>query len=361
MVMLCICLALTCSLTYCITNYLRARYEIPVEVVRTIDANSNKIDYQSILDEFENGKLETVGTKTTFEGTKSISLDDLTIFDNLAESFDNLAESDVDICENIFVTYKFSYDKDTNIATMSAITTNDGCVIEIEEISGTVFTNEFGNIDAVFEVDGSYILLSEMQDIDIIQNCGWFKNIFKKIVVATVAVVAVAAVTTVVVATCGAGLGACIAAGAIAGAVAGGVAGGIISYSEYGKLDWKWIVGGAVIGAALGAVTGWGVGTMMGAGATQTTQVKGLIDAANKGELKFSNTVNNYYVSGQRPYCNSTTLVKEIMQAKAPIADSQTATGLKWIVEGNFNGIDGYWDLVVDPVTKTIWHLVFAS
>lgn len=28
--------------------------------------------------------------------------------------------------------------------------------------------------------------------------------------------------------------------------------------SKYGKLDWKWVVGGVVIGAALGAVTGWG-------------------------------------------------------------------------------------------------------
>lgn len=354
MVMICICLALTCCLTYGITNYLRARYELPIEVVRTIDANSNKIDYQSVFDEFEDGKLETIGTKTTFEGTKTISLEELSFFDNLSEG-------DVSECEGISVTYKFSYDNSTNVATMSAITQNDGYVIEVEEISGIVFTNEFGNVDVLFDIDGNQVLLSEMQDMGMVQNCGWFKNLFRKIVVATVAVVAVAAVTTIVVATCGAGLGACIAAGAIAGGITGGVAGGIISYSEYGKLDWRWIVGGTVVGAALGAVTGWGVGKIKGAGCSQTAQVNDLIKAADNGNLKYSDTVSNYYKNGSRPYCNSNTLVKEIMQAKTPIKDPQSATGLKWLVEGSYNGTNGYWELVVDTATKTVWHLVFKS
>ena len=325
------------------------------ETIRTtkIEVTRQTIDYQSILDEFEDSELKTENSLTTFVGYKSINIDDFRELNLLSET---------DVVENteLNVKYNFSYDSETNIVTLSA-ELNDNNQVLIDTITGTAFTNEYNEIDAIMNVDGEYILLSEMQNKDLIECCGWFSGLIKKVVVATVVVVAVSAVVVAVVATAGAGLTACIVAGTVAGVITGGIAGGVISYSEYDKLDWKWIVGGAVVGGALGAVTGWGVGTIMGVSTTQTTQVKGLIDAANKGQLKFSNTVNGYYASGQRAYCNSTTLVKEIMQAKAPIADSQSATGLKWLVEGNLNGTNGVWDLVVDPVTKTIWHFVFRT
>lgn len=176
-----------------------------------------------------------------------------------------MSESDIETCEDISVTYNFSYDSETNIVTLSATTKNGENTIEVEEIQGVAFINDKGNIDALLDIDGDYVLLSEMQDMGIIQNCGWFKKLWKKVVVAAVAVVAVAAVATVVVATCGAGLGACIAAGAVAGAVTGGVAGGIISYQETGEVQVWAVVGGLIGGAALGGLTGWGVGTIMGA------------------------------------------------------------------------------------------------
>ena len=43
------------------------------------------------------------------------------------------------------------------------------------------FVGESGELDAVFDCDGDYILLSELQDAGLIENCGWFKNAFKKI------------------------------------------------------------------------------------------------------------------------------------------------------------------------------------
>ncbi|MDD4276150.1 MAG: hypothetical protein PHO33_04140, partial [Clostridia bacterium] len=259
----------------------------------------------------------------------------------------------------------FSYDNETNVVTLSAELKNELGEIQIDTIAGTAFINEYGEIDALMDMDGEYALLSEMQNAGIIENCGWFSSLFKKIVVAVVVVVAVAAVAAVVVATAGAGLGACIAAGAIAGGITGGVAGGLISYSEYGKLDWKWIVGGAVIGAALGAAVGWGVGTIMGAGATQTTQVNTLINSAKNGEFKYSNTIINkgyldpaskYY----RPYLDKCSLLlQEIMKAKNPIVEVNNY--IKWMVEGVNSTTKGVWELVIDPVNKVIVHFLFKS
>lgn len=354
-----ICLALTCCLTYCLTNYFEAKHTTAA-VIRTIDATPNEIDYQSILEEFEDAKLDTVGTLTTFEGTKSISLEDFA-------ELDNLSESDIATCEDMTVTYNFSYDSETNIVTLSATTKNGENIVEIEEIQGIAFQNEYGNVDALLDIDGDYILLSEMQDVGIIQNCGWFKKLWKKVVVAAVAVVAVAAVATVVVATCGAGLGACIAAGGVAGAVAGGVAGGLISYSEYGKLDWRWVVGGVVVGGALGAMTGWGVGSAMGACASSTTKgVQSLLDTAKNGKLDFSNSIKNksYFQKGSADYRSyyeqANTISHEIMKAKNPIVESGT-NYLKWTVEGAKNSTKGVWELIIDPAKKTIVHFLFRT
>lgn len=210
-----ICLALTCCLTYCLTNYFQAKCSTTQAVVRTIDATPNEIDYQGILEEFEDAKLEESGTLTTFEGTKEISLEDYT-------ELDNLSESDIETCENMTVTYNFSYDSETNIVTVSATTKSGENTIEVEEIQGVAFINEKGNVDAVMNIDGEGLLLSEMQDMGIIQNCGWFKNLFKKVVKVVAVAAAVVAVAAVVVATVGATAPAVVAVGA--GVVAGAAA-----------------------------------------------------------------------------------------------------------------------------------------
>lgn len=257
-------LAVICGLAYCLPSFINYRQTSQTaSAIRTIEVKQNEIDYQSIFDEFENAKLETDGSLTTFEGVKPISIDDLS-------AIDNLSESDLETCSDISVKYNFSYDAETGIVTLSATTISGEAIIEVDEIQGVAFYNEYGAIDALLEVDGDYVLLSEMQDYGMIANCGWFKKLIKKVVVAAVVVVAVAAVATVVVASCGAGLGACIAAGAIAGGITGGVAGGVISYQETGEVQVWAVFGGIIGGAALGGLTGWAVGTIMGAGSQMT-------------------------------------------------------------------------------------------
>lgn len=250
-------------------------------VVRNIELEPENVDYESILNKFENGKLETEGSLTTFEGYQTISISDLA-------ELDNLSASDLEQAKETKVKYNFSYDSETNLVTLSAESIDANGEIEIEEISGTAFTDENGKIDAMFEVDGDYILLSEMQDAGMIQNCGWFKNLFKKVVKAVVAVVVVSAVVATVVATAGAGMGAVIAAGAVAGGVTGAVAGGIISYQETGKVQIWAVVGGLIGGAALGGLTGWAVGTIVGAGSQMTV-------GFGKGSFKSSKECLNYH------------------------------------------------------------------
>lgn len=329
-----------------------------VSATRIVELENAAIDYESILNEFENSTLITEGSLTTFEGYKSIDA-------SVLSEFDNLSSSDIEQVQDTYVKYNFSYDAETNLVTLSAESANGSGEIEVDEISGLAFFTADGEMDALLDVEGETILLSEMQDRSLIQNCGWFKKLFKKVVKAVVAVVVVSAVAAAVVATCGAGLGACIAAGAVAGAVTGAVAGGLISYSEYGKLDWRWIVGGAVIGAALGAVTGWGVGTAMGAGSTAKS-AQSVMDAAKQGNLKFSESIKNksYFQKGSPDYRSyyeqANTISHEIMKAKNPIVESGT-NYLKWTVEGAKNSTKGVWELVVDPVKKTIVHFLFRT
>ena len=226
---------------------------------RTVELKVEQVDYESILNSFDDAVLTQEGSTTYFEGYKSISLSDL-------EAIDNLSQEDVDNATQTVVKYNYSYDNETNIVTLSATLQDEDGTVIIDTIEGTAFINEQGDIDALLEVDGEYVLLSELQDAGMIQNCGWFSKIIK----AVVAVVVVAAVAAVVVATAGAGMGAVIAAGAIAGGITGGIAGGVISYQETGSVQIWAVAGGIIGGAVLGGLTGWAVGTVMGVGTKAT-------------------------------------------------------------------------------------------
>jgi len=108
--------------------------------------------------------------------------------------------------------------------------------------------DENGELDAVFDCDGDYLLLSELQDLEQIQNCGWFKKALKKIkkvvsnpvgVIGAIGTVAIPAVIGVVCAVVAAPVVATIAVGAVVGA---GIAVGTAAASTYiqdGKVDWE--------------------------------------------------------------------------------------------------------------------------
>ncbi len=212
-------LALILILTNCLFNWVNT----PRQIKTTIEISRQEIDYQTLLSDFDNGDLEINDTITTFEGYKTIKLSDLENIDFASES----SSSDTDIK----IKYNFSYCNETNIVTLKAELKDELGEIQIDTITGAAFINEYGEIDAVMNIDGEGILLSEMQDSGIIANCGWFSRLIKKVVkvvvVATITATVVAATTAAIVATAGAAAPAVVAAGV--GVVSSGVATGTVA------------------------------------------------------------------------------------------------------------------------------------
>lgn len=262
----------------------------------TVEVKRQSVDYQSVLDEFENAELETEGSLTTFVGYKSINLADL-------NGFDLVSETDVIEETEVSVKYNFSYDKETNIVTLSAELKDELGEIQIDTLTGAAFINEYGEIDAVMNVDGEGILLSEMKDAGLIENCGWFSRLIKKVVkvvaVAVVTAVVVAATAAVVVATAGAAAPAVVAAGV--GVVSTGVTTGAIA-------------GAAIAAGATAAAVTAGVGIAVAVGETIVEGING------------SMTINKTYTIGEEGVDDSTKdLVKNIAKV-ATIASLREMT-----------------------------------
>ena len=154
-------------------------------------------------------------------------------------------------------------------------------------MSGVPFVDENGNLDCVFDCDGEYILLSELQDAGMVENCGWFKNLCKKVSTAVkkvcnttigkigaVATIAVPAVIGVVCAVAAAPVVATVAVGALVGAgIATGTA-AISTYQQDGKVDWETVGICAGVGAAVGAISSYSAYKI-------TSAIKSLFPKAN--------------------------------------------------------------------------------
>ena len=173
---------------------------------RTVALAQSSIDAQSILDEFDDATLTTEGTTTYFEGFKPLDI-------NTVGELDYISEVDYETLSECTVRYNFSYDYESNIVTIAAAATLPDGSIEIDEIAGVGFINDENEIDAVMNIDGEGVLLSEMRDAGMIENCGWFSNLIKNVVKIAVAAVVVAATAAVVVATAGAAAPALVAVG----------------------------------------------------------------------------------------------------------------------------------------------------
>lgn len=297
--------------------------------IRTIELNT-ETDYASILNEFENSELKTEGSLTTFVGYQTLTA-------NLLQEIDNVSESDVEQAEGIQIKYDFSYDSETNIVTLSAKMVN-GDAIEIEDIYGSAFINDLGNIDAVMYFDGEYVLLSEMQNAGLIQNCGWFSNFFKAIT--KVFVVAVAVVACV--ATAGAGIGAVIAVGAAVSAGANVVE----QLVDKGTVDFKEV---ALCGA-LGAIPVGGtaiVGAKVAAKSATTQAAKNAVKNTAKavakphGEWK---VVNEAMSDASRKY--QTQITGRTNQVYV-----QNGTKFDGVIDGKLVDAKGHYSQFVDKKT----------
>jgi hypothetical protein len=174
--------------------------------VRTVNLQANAVDYQSVLDEFENASFTVEGNKADFVGYQTIDA-------SLLSQIDMLSASDIESIAACSIKYHFTYDVETNVVTIAAEATLENGEIILDEIKGVGFYNDKGEIDAVMNVDGDGVLLSEMRDAGMIQNCGWLSNIVKIAVAVVVVAVVVAVVATIIVSTAGMATPAVVAAG----------------------------------------------------------------------------------------------------------------------------------------------------
>ena len=83
-----------------------------VSATRTVELENAAIDYESILNEFENSTLKTEGSLTTFEGYQTLNLADFT-------EIDLVSSSTVEEELNFSVKYNFSYDAETILQNMA--------------------------------------------------------------------------------------------------------------------------------------------------------------------------------------------------------------------------------------------------
>ena len=261
---------------------------------RTVEVQQKEIDFQTAFDQFENAILETNENITTFEGTKTFNLLEFC-------EIDLVSELDSEVSAEVQVKYHYNYDSEANVITLTATLIDEEGNVVIDEMSGVPYVDENGNLDCVFDCDGDYILLSELQDAGMIENCGWFKKLCKKISsavkkvtntvigkVGAVLTVAVPAVIGVVCAVAAAPVAATVAVGALVGAgIAAGTA-AISTYQQDGKVDWETVGICAGVGAAVGAVTSYAAHKI-------TTAIKSMFPKANpSAEVKSFDTYNGF-------------------------------------------------------------------
>ncbi len=130
--------------------------------------------------------------------------------------------------------------------------------------------------------------------------------------------------------------------------------------NEDGEIDWGVAIEGGMLSLAMAGFMRSVGRSVKGVGGESEVLERGT--ASNYGidmdNLNFSNTVQNH--TG-RPYQDSKLLINEIIESKPPAPDPRGTNALSWTVEGVFNGSTGYYELIIDPTSNTVWHFVFKS
>ena len=185
---------LTCVLLFTIAVINPNTNQVVGASTRTIQLTQTYVDAQSVLCEFDDAKLTQSGTTTYFEGYKPLDTSGFSVIDNISET-------DLNEFENCIIKYNASFDTETNIITLAAIANLSDGSLDMDEIHGVGFINNDGDIDAVMDIDGESILLSEMRSMGMIENCGWLSRLIKvamTVVVASVIGVGVAIIAVAV-------------------------------------------------------------------------------------------------------------------------------------------------------------------
>lgn len=201
LLMICAVVCLSIALVYILSSTLTAKQN-----VRDINLKSKQVDVQSIPNKFTDVEMDKNNERILFEGTQKLD-------PSLLREIDNLSGEEVNRLKSVDVRYSFKYDMLTNIVTLKATMYLPDGTVKVDTITGIGFINDANEIDAVMNVDGEGVLLSEMRNAGLIDNVGWFSRVIKKIAKVVAVVAVTVAVVAVVVATVGAAAPAVVAAG----------------------------------------------------------------------------------------------------------------------------------------------------
>ncbi len=241
----------------------KVQYNKPV--IRDIELTHKEIDYQSFFNELKGQEINLDRSKNTIEYKATKELD-ANLFNEVA--FVNYAPNK----HKVEFDYQMKYDANENKFTLSiSAKTDKGKVIDNWE--GTPFVKENKDIDIVFATDNGLVYLSDLEAKGLINNCGWFSRLFRKIAKVALILAVVATVVAVVV----------VAAPVVASAIPA-LAGGVVALSG----------GVAASAMATSAVAAATVATTAFTVATTTALTANFIECISLSVDKISNKISNY-------------------------------------------------------------------
>lgn len=287
-------------ITVCLTSAFSTKdnnNSIPVRDVQLVD-KTNIVN--SNFQKFDNYELNLDDGIVDFVGYDTILLSDLYEIDLVSQNSN----------ETILTRYNCSFDYDNGIVSLSVCLVSDEEITIIDTIYGVIVMDLANQFDVIFDCgDGTTLLLSELKEAGMIDNCGFFSNL-KKVwntvagKIGTIATVATCAVVGVVCAVVPGGqlvTAACI--GVAVGAVGGALTAGIATYIEEGVIDWNAVLCYTGAGAAVGCVTAVASYKITSAikqlfpKSNPSSQVKGF-DSYNSFKKEYG-SASNYVKDGQ--------------------------------------------------------------
>lgn len=235
----------------CLSNNHGASNNVDVPV-RNVELVDNNLDTNSYFEKFDSYKLNFSDDKVNFTGYDSIKLSELFELDLISnKTIDN----------EVITKYSCTYDYENGIVSLSVSLIDGEEVSLIDTIYGVIIMDEDLKFDVAFDCDGEILLLSEMEEAGMLDDCGFFSKL-KKVwnttagKIGTIATVATCAVVgTVCAVVPGGQLVTAVCIGAAVGAIGGTITAGIATYLEDGYIDWEAIACYATAGAVVGAVT----------------------------------------------------------------------------------------------------------
>ncbi len=206
-----------------IIGLLRNQVQYNKPIIRDIELTHKEVDYQSFFNELKDQEINLDRSKNTIEYKATKELD-ASLFNEV--DFVNYAPNK----NKVEFDYKMKYDANENKFNLSiSAKTDKGKVIDNWE--GTPFVKENKEIDIVFATDNRLVYLSDLEEKGLINNCGWFSRLFKKIAKVAIAVAVVATVVAIAVVAAPVVAAAIPAFAGGAVALSGGIAAGAMAAS----------------------------------------------------------------------------------------------------------------------------------